>query len=196
MKKIFCLIFAFGISVSALAQESDLQIPAEVARFVEAGTKALRLEKADLNGDGFEDYLLVLEKQNVSAEDPMEAGQRPLLILTGDKTGKLTLAKRNDEIIMCRQCGGIFGDPFEDLIAKPKSFTAHMYGGSAWRWSYTYTFNYSRIDNTWQLVRVEESSYHTSDPDKAKTKIYTPKTFGKIDIADFNPESYSRKSGK
>lgn len=180
------------------AQESELKIPVEVAPFVESGTKAIALEPADLNGDGRGDFILVLEKES-TAKDQYDhpVDQRPLLILLRGVDGKLTLAKRNDQIIMCSKCGGAFGDPFAGVFAKRNSFSVEHYGGSAWRWQYSYKFNYSRIDKTWQLVRVQEVSFHTFEPNKGKTRIYTPpRHFGKIDIADFDPGNYLKKAVK
>ena len=164
--------------------------------FVESGTKAIALEKSDLNGDGKEDFILVLEKEKPAKDaDDFPVGQRPLLILLRGVDGKLTLAKRNERIVMCSQCGGVFGDPFEGVIAGRNTFSVEHYGGSSWRWKYSYKFNYSRINKTWQLVKVEEINYHTSNPEKMKTKIYTPpRHFGKIDVANFDPDNYLKKS--
>jgi hypothetical protein len=180
----------------AAAQEGELKVSAEVAPFVEAGTKAIAVEQGDLNGDGRVDVVLVLERENPAKdENDFPVNQRPLLLLLRGADGKLTAAKRNERLVMCSQCGGVFGDPFEGISVGRNTFTADFYGGSAWRWKYSYKFNYSRIDKTWQLVRVESLSYHTSDPDKVETKAYTPpKNFGKIDLADFDPENYLKKA--
>lgn len=180
----------------AAAQDEELKVPAEVQAFVEAGTKAISVEAADLNGDGRGDFILVLERENPPKdENDFPVGQRPLLILVRGEDGKLTEAKRNERVVMCSQCGGVFGDPFEGVVAGRNSFSVELYGGSNWRWKYSYKFNYSRIDKTWQLVRAEEISYHTSDPDKMKTQVFTPpKHYGKVDIADFDPEKYKRPS--
>ena len=180
------------------AQDNELKVPAEVAPFVESGTKAIALEKGDLNSDGHEDFILVLEKENPAKDkDDFPVNQRPLLILLRGADGKLTSAKRNERIIMCSQCGGVFGDPFEGVVVGRNTFSIEHYGGSNWRWQFSYKFNYSRIDKTWQLVRVEEVSFHTSDPNKGKTNIYTPpRYFGKIDIADFDPKNYLKKGVK
>ena len=192
---VICLLVAPLIIV---AQDTELKIPTDVAPFVESGTKAIALEKADLNGDGRDDFILVLEKEKPAKDaDDFPVGQRPLLILLRGADGKLTVAKRNDRIVMCSQCGGVFGDPFEGVIAGRNTFSVEHYGGSSWRWKNSYKFNYSRIDNTWQLTRVEDISYHTSNPNKATTKIYTPpKHFGKVDVANFDPENYLKKSVK
>jgi len=55
-------------------------------------------------------------------------------------------------------------------------------------------FNYSRRDKTWQLVQVINTSFHAGDPENMTTQTHTPpKDFGKIDIADFDPENYLKK---
>ena len=194
---VLCLILSCVAPAGVAARQDDeLKVPAEVAPFVEAGTKAIALEAADLNGDGRGDFVLVLERQNPAKDaDDFPVNQRPLLLLVRGADGKLSAAKRNERVVMCSRCGGVFGDPFEGVEAGRDTFTVSFYGGSNWRWAYSYKFNYSRADKTWQLVRAEESSYHTSDPDKMKTQIFTPpKDYGKIDIADFDPEKYKRPS--
>lgn len=193
-KFVLILILIITVPFVIAAQELDLAVPAEVAAFVEKNTKAIDLQKADLNGDGTEDCILVLEDLKASPDNDL-AGNRILLILTRDAGGKLTLAKRNNTgLVYCRECGGVFGDPFASLDVGPKTFTVNMYGGSTWRWSNSYKFNYSRIDKTWQLVSAEESSFNALDPDKVKTHIYTPpRYFGKIDVAGFDPEALLEK---
>jgi hypothetical protein len=83
------------------------------------------------------------------------------------------------------------GDPFGGVTVGPGTFTVSNAGGTGWRWSSLYTFNYSRRDDTWQLVRVEEHGFHASEPGKGRTTVSTPpKDFGKIDIADFDPGNW------
>ena len=139
-----------------------------------------------MNNDGTQDFILVTEPLKPEARDDEDIGdERTLMILTRDADGKLTLVKRNSEVVYCKSCGGAFGDPFDGVEVKRGQFTVLNYGGSAWCQGERDQFNYSRIDKTWQLVRAESLSYHSFDPNKMKTKIRTPKNFGKVDIADF-----------
>lgn len=156
----------------------------DVQPFVEPRTTILAVERGDLNRDGREDAVLVL--------DPAEPDRpRPLLILVRDAAGKLQLAKRNDQAVGCRECGGIMGDPFQSIAIKPGRFTVEHYGGSSWRWSANYTFAWSRRDKSWQLVRAEKTSFHASDPDSEETTVHTPpRDFGLIDVTEFDPEEY------
>jgi hypothetical protein len=189
------LILAFPVPTPAAAEESRAlvaaAVPAELRPFVLPGTKAIEIERGDLNGDGRADVLLVLERQKVRPTDEdIEEGQRPILILVRQADGTLRVAARNDAAAYCSTCGGVMGDPFVGVQVRAGTFTVSNYGGSNWRWSADYRFDYSRRDATWQLVRVAETNLHTSAPDKAKTTIRRPpKDFGKIDFADFDPEN-------
>jgi hypothetical protein len=181
--KITILTILCLVSVVVLAQNSTLKIPDEVKVFIEKEMTAIALESADLNGDGTKDYILVTEKTKSQPTNGDTDDKRRLIILTCDKTGKLTLVARNDKIVYCRSCG----DPFDGVEANRKSFTVYNYGGSWQRWGDYYQFNYSQKDRTWQLVLVEKISYDSHDTDKVKTKTFTSKKFGKINIAKFDP---------
>ena len=177
--------------------ESPSDMPAPVQAFVAKGEKAIWLSQADLDRDGDSDFILVLERPPASADEDMEPGQRPLLLLLREADGKLREAKRNERMVMCPRCGGVMGDPFVGIESGPGTFTVQHYGGSSWRWSADYKFNYSRRDRTWQLVLVEESSFHASDPTTEKTTRATPpKDFGKIDLADFDPDDWKGRGEK
>jgi hypothetical protein len=183
-------------AIAANAQTEAVKIPVEVKPFVENETKPIALESADLNGDGLKDYILVLERAHPTEKDEYDypKNQRPLLILVRGTDDKLTEAKRNEVVVMCSECGGMMGDPFMGVTVGRNTFTVNHYGGSAWRWTSDYKFNYSRIDRTWQLVRIEKTSFHAADPIRTlKRKIMTPpKDFGKVDVADFDPSAYSK----
>ena len=161
-----------------------------VQPFVEKDTTVLAVEQGDLNRDGREDVVLVLEPA-----DPEQP--RPLLLLLRDADGTLKLAKRSAKAVSCRNCGGVMGDPFQGVHVEKGRFTVQHYGGSSWRWSANYTFGWSRRDQSWQLVRVEMTSFHASDPDSEETTVHTPpKDFGLIDVEEFDPENYLGRGKK
>lgn len=156
----------------------------DVQPFVEKNTAILAVERGDLNGDGREDAVLVLEPED-------EEQPRPLLILTRDAAGTLKLAKRSAKAVYCRTCGGAMGDPFQGITIGKRRFTVEHYGGSGSRWTASYTFGWSRRDQSWQLVRVELTSFHAGDPENVdKTVQKPPKDFGLIDITEFDPGDY------
>src|SRR5689334_6240281 len=80
----------------------------DVQPFVEKNTTVLAVERGDLNRDTREDAILVLEPA-----DPDQP--RPLLILVRNEKGTLRLTKRSAKAVLCRNCGGIMGDPFQGI---------------------------------------------------------------------------------
>ena len=181
------------------AQTDTVKIPDEVKAFIEKGMVPIALETGDLNADGRKDFILVssaVVPENASYEEG--AGERSVLLLVRDAGGDLNLVARNDLVVLCRNCGGVFGDPYAGVTVRGTRFTVSNYGGSNSRWSYEYTFAWSRRDRTWQLVRVEDSSFHALDPrHTTRTHIYTPpKDFGLINFADFDPDNFKGKGKK
>lgn len=180
-----CLLLA-GVAFAAPAESAG--VPDELKPFIPAHAELYFHDIADLNGDGREDAVLVVESAATADGD---SGQRTLLIAIRQADGKLKVVKQNDKAVYCRVCGGTMGDPLVGVDVKARAITIEHYGGSGWRWGNTISFAYSRRDDTWQLVRVEEYSFHFSNPDKVKSRTYKPpRDFGKIDIADFDPERF------
>lgn len=196
------VLVALGLPAVVLAGREPVPreaLPAEWMRFVPGGQIVIAQARADLNADGREDVLLVLEadREETKGDEPDEMPRR-LLILRRDTSGALQLAKQSEQAVLCRQCGGVMGDPFESVEAKKGSFTITHYGGSAWRWASRYQFNYSRRDQTWQLVYAEETSFQAADPEKTQKKSVArpPKQFGKIAIEEFDPYDYRGKGAR
>src|SRR5688500_11188318 len=104
-------------------------IPRELERFVDAGARPVCAQPGDVDGDGAQDFVLVIERLGVyyTGADRQNA-KRALLVLVREPGGALRLAARSDHAVMCSQCGGIFGDPFEGVEAQPGSFTFKHYG--------------------------------------------------------------------
>lgn len=192
-------IFAALLVPSAVLAQDAVTVPDEVKPFVEKNRIPIAIETGDLNADGRKDFVLVLSDV-VSEEDRTTegAGERSVLLLIRDAKDSLSLAARNDVVALCKVCGGAFGDPFEGVVIEGTRITVMNYGGSADRWSYNYTFNYSRRDRNWQLVNVEESYFNTHDPERSKrlSKYTPPRHYGLITFADFDPSSFKGKGKK
>lgn len=194
MNPFLALLPAIGallMAGGALAQAPREAPPPELLAQVPKNAKYVAHATADLNGDGRPDYVMVVEPAGGKPAAAGEAHRRPLLVVVRQADGSLATRKTNDRVILCSTCGGTFGDPFDDVTASKNSFTVHHYGGSADRWMFEYQFNYSRRDDSWQLVKVLERAYHTSNPNKQQVKTYRPPAdFGLIDITEFDPENF------
>ena len=107
--------------------------------------------------NGKEIAVFVLDSKN----DENEEEDRTLLILEKTVSGYRQMAI-NKELILCKSCGGIFGDPYNGVTLKGNVLSISNYGGSAWRWSENYTFRYQNSD--WQLIGATYQSYWTNAP--------------------------------
>lgn len=145
--------------------------------------------QGDLNKDGKTDLLLILKNSdevNLSntADGPVK---RPLLILIRDLNNKLQPTRRNDDVVLCYSCGGVYGDPYTGMTIKNGYFSIEHYGGSNWRWTRIVTFKYVDKEAEWYLHKDGGESYHTSDPDKEiESTIRTTKDFGNVRFTEFD----------
>lgn len=168
MKKgVFCGMLMMVTCWAAAQRNKD--IPAEIKNFILNGYEALDYTTGDLNNDKKSDAILILKiigedtVQTENYDDP----KRPMLLLLRQKNDALKLAARNDEVVMCRQCGGVFGDPYENVSINSFSFSLNFYGGSAWRWSHEYTFRYNAAKKDWFIFKESQTSYWNGDPEKS-----------------------------
>lgn len=185
MKRFLFLIAALASILQLNAQQKNLsKPPAGSAAFIPKGFELLDYETGDLNGDGRSDVVLVLKNVNEDSLDMDDAANnRPLLLLTRQADNKLKLAARNDEVIMCKQCGGVFGDPYEGITVGKNMLTINFYGGSAWRWGVEYKFKYDAAAKNWMLDKETDIYYHNADPDKMKTTVYTREELGSVTLS-------------
>lgn len=184
---LYLLLFLAGTAFSTYSQNKVL--PPEARSFVKKGFEVLDYVIGDLNGDKHEDAILIL---NMIGEDTaFDTDQiRPLLILLRQPNGKLKLEKQNDHMVMCRQCGGVFGDPYESTTIENGGFTLSFYGGSNWRWSYQYVFNYEAASKNWALRKETQTSYWTINPDSTmKETVINAEELKGINFDNFNNDT-------
>jgi hypothetical protein len=174
------VLFVFGLFAFlnySVAQSQTL------ASFIPDGFSILDSASGDINKDGRKDLLVIL-KNNV--EETNGDTTRPLLILTGSGTGLYDLSGRNDSVVLCKACGGIFGDPYAGMTVKNSFFSIEHYGGSNWRWTRIITFRYDVKLKQVLLHRDAGDSFHTSDPTKTTTNIYNKEDFGKLLFSNYS----------
>lgn len=107
-----------------------------------------------IKGERF--IVLVLGHDIENNTDSFSDNNRPCIILK-ENNGVLQQIARNDNLILCKNCGGVFGDPYEGVELKGNVLTISNYGGSAWRWSNVHTFRYE--NNSWNLIGATYDYY-------------------------------------
>lgn len=190
MHKIILAFVSLFLLLRVTAQPKEL--PAELDRFVLKGYEWLDFAKEDMNADGKPDYILVLKQageDTITLDNAEWDPPRPLLLIVTRPSGELKQWVRNDEIVMCRRCGGAMGDPYEGITTQPGEFTLSFYGGSSWRWGESYTFRHDKIKKNWFLEEHFSMSYQAADPE-AETEEYRAKReeTGDITLEKFTPD--------
>ena len=177
------ILFIFGLFFFITYSSGQSQ---GLASFIPADFSILDSASGDFNKDGNKDLLVIL-KNNL--EETNGDTTRPLLILLGNEKGSYTFSGRNDSVVLCKACGGVFGDPYAGMTVKNNFFSIEHYGGSNWRWTRIITFRYDLKLKEVLLHRDAGDSFHTSDPGKTTTKIYNKEDFG---ILLFSKYSYGK----
>lgn len=129
--------------------------------FIPVGWKLLYKAEGDLNKDNLKDIAAVIEynKKGVSSNTEIsEAPARVIFILFKQKSGGYKLSISSSKLIMKEDQGGVWGDPFQSLVYNRGSVLVSFYGGSNWRWAYTYRFRYQ--DKGWFLIGQTDMSQY------------------------------------
>jgi len=186
MRSLFVLSLLL-ISCTLLWAQSKKAVPGKLLPFIPPGYSVLDFETGDLNRDTYPDVVLAL-KYDHEADNDQTA--RPLLILLGKKNGSLSLFARNDSVVLCKGCGGVFGDPFESITIKGRYFSLEYYGGSRYRWNRITTFKYDPVKKDFILHRDAGTSYDNVQEDKKYTNdVYQKQNFGKQRFVKYNNDA-------
>jgi hypothetical protein len=131
----------------------------------------------DIDRDGIADLIVILKD---TAENRDTATNRPLLLLQGNGRGLYKLIGRNDSVVLCFNCGGMWGDPYESMTVKEGYFSIEHMGGSNWRWTRIITFKYDVTRKIFVLHRDAGYSWWTLEKGHEKDYVTTPKDFDKL----------------
>jgi hypothetical protein len=181
-KIVFCCVLLIGFFPRFIYSQETSR-PGKPAQFIPKGFELLDSARGDLNRDKYPDIVLVLKNSNEEKNGELT---RPLLLLTGTAGGGFQLLSRNDNVVMCKTCGGVMGDPYQSIAIKNGYFTIEHYGGSSWRWTRFITFRYDPKTRAFVLHKDAGNSYHASDPDKQENIIHNQKSFGKLPFIKFS----------
>lgn len=188
MKKFLSTICFILLFLVSHAQQTE--IPAALKPFVKTGYEVLDFAKQDMNGDKLADYILILKKageDTITFDNAEWNAVRPIMLIVNQPGGKLEKIAENNELILCRNCGGAMGDPYQGITTKPGEFTVDFYGGSSWRWSDQYLFRYDKVKKNWFMETQAMSSMHVADPDaKEETTLIKRVETGDISLQGFS----------
>ena len=180
MQKVFLAILTLiALNNSCFGQFKPLQ------SFIPSNFSILDTARGDLNKDGKADMVLILRN---TFERMDYDTTRPLLLLEGNGRGQYKLLARNDSVVLCLGCGGIFGDPYAGITIKNGYFSIEHYGGSNWRWTRVITFKYDIKRKEFILHRDAGYSWHVFDPNNQTENLFSKEDFDKLAFAKYSNE--------
>ncbi|HEX7174381.1 MAG TPA: hypothetical protein VF240_03755 [Pyrinomonadaceae bacterium] len=170
MKTVLLILFIAAACVSTAAQDEALQfkmppVPERAAApegFVPKDWRLLGKAAGDLNGDGRADAAVVAA-HDAEGSGPEDVWEEPrlLVIALGEESGGLRLSVASDAVVLCRGCGGVFGDPFEAIDVERGTLVIRHYSGSRDRWGFIDRFRLQ--DGRWTHIGATERHTDTLD---------------------------------
>lgn len=184
---ILILIFtAIAISIISIppvfaGEKPKLQ---KIRNFIPPDYYLLDSASGDLNSDGLIDYVLILQSKNESSKNA--SATRPLLLLLGTEKNNLELVARNDSVVLCKSCGGIYDDPFQKVTIHDGYLSVQHLIGSTWKWTRVISFKYDSSIKDFVLDKDEGVSYHVANPNRKTGIINNKDDFGKLKFSEFS----------
>ncbi|NJK44870.1 MAG: VCBS repeat-containing protein [Pleurocapsa sp. SU_196_0] len=160
--RLFAVLWLLCCAEHAVAVEA--RITTDLQRELPTRHAVMRVYTGDINGDGRPDVVLLARSWD-EANNPDTP--RPLLLLLRDQRGRLQRVTRADQVLRCRACGGVAGDPWArrdqyraKVVIAPGRLTVLEFVGSGWRgWRIT-TFVW-RGSRLW-VAECRGKTWHTS----------------------------------
>ena len=107
----------------------------------------------NLNLDPYTDVVMVFCHKSETEGATYSERPRALMIFLGDSSGMLNLEVRNDNIVYAEVYGQMFGESFDGVEIDSGMLRVNHYGGSRFRWTADYVFEYNREKKSWYYTR-------------------------------------------
>lgn len=156
------------IALPLLAETPPSAVPeppdrgARLEDFVPAGWRLLEKAEGDLDRDKRADAVLVLHRSDEVAYPAPEVEIPRLLVILLATADGYRRAAYSAKAVLCKSCGGVFGDPFAGLKIERGTFVIAHYGGSRDRWGYSHRFRLQQGD--WFLIGRTTENHDTLTP--------------------------------
>jgi hypothetical protein len=158
----------------------------ELSAFLPPGTSLRLVERGDIDGDGDQDAVIVLDTADgYAARQP-----RPLLLLLRGTDGRLQRAIENPRAIVCRRCGGMVGDPLQGIRIAPGALTLRFEGGSREFWSSEFQFTPAPGGDAWRLTGVTHHSFDRADGGKGAERALSSEEIGDVSLGSFDASEF------
>jgi hypothetical protein len=158
---------------------------AELSAFLPPGTRLGPTARGDIDGDGDQDAVIVLDAGDGAAHQP-----RTLLLLRRDAGGRLQRAIESPRAIACRRCGGMVDDPLQGIRIVPGALTLRFEGGSREWWSQEFRFTPAPEGDDWRLTGVTHHSFDRADGGKGMERTLSAEEIGEVSLTSFDASEF------
>lgn len=141
----------------------------ELLSFIPEKHKIIGIYPGDINNDKTEDIILVTGNEQLTADSTVP--MRTTTLLVRHKNRQLQKAASNHNVVLCDDCGGAFGNPFTGIDIKDGTFTVNHYGGSATRWTVSFSFIYDSKNRNWYLKQISRSWFNIYQMEEPEEEI-------------------------
>lgn len=145
-------VVADTILSDTISHEKPLPVFSDTSIFP-SGYVVLDSAYGNLNLDAFTDAVLVFGHASETEGATYSERPRALLIFLGDSSGTLNMVVRNDNIVYTEVEGQMFGESFAGIEIDSGTLRVNHYGGSRFRWTADYMFEYDAEKSSWFYTR-------------------------------------------
>lgn len=185
------LLFVFSAQTPALAADKNpnkLAVAPELLAQIPNNWHLKDLAKGDLNQDGIDDYVAVVEADFVrenfvrrfyyfsqapyidsqKVDDMLSTtAQRELMVFFGQKDGGLEHVFSHRDWVGRADHGGMYGDSYGGVEVDNGAVLLHSYGGSRTGWHWTMRVRYQQA--RWRVIGFSDGSVDRLPPDGQET---------------------------
>ena len=134
---------------------SDTELP--------EGVHLFDICEGDLDGDGKQDFAVVLEYEPGYEYFDTSKGIRPIYVYTYAEGVGYQCRYEHHDMILAAGTGGMIDDPYAGISIKERTLRVSDYGGSAFRWADDYIFEIIGEELVLKEYIKTETSTHTGN---------------------------------
>lgn len=175
-----------------MPEENEVVPIPDFSNYISEHEEVMDQQVGLLDADNHSDWLVAVRTLAEDSVDTLEEPMpRRLLIMINNGDNTYTLKSESQGAILCKDCGGMFGDPFDALVIKNRYFSVEHYGGSSWRWRRIITFKYNAEEQDWFLHKDGNIAYHSSDPENTyEEEVRGTDELGVVRFSQYNYEDF------
>lgn len=155
------------------------------------GYTTFYMASGDINDDGNQDHILVLQRNTEDKDGPMPGSynRKVVLVEQTEKTPSYKIAAINNYLVECSQCGGAgVDDPLQGITIKNGYFSIEQLFGACIKDFFVITFKYEKGEFLLQSIGKNTSYCNQLENDEVKMTRIRKKAedLGEIKFEEFD----------